>query len=363
MKKIGIYVHIPFCKSKCPYCDFYSLKNDCLLQKEYAQKVKKEIISYENISADTIYIGGGTPSTIDGKDIAEIVDTAKKQFSFTDGEITVEVNPSSCSKDFIEQIACSGVNRISLGVQSINDGERKILGRKSDSDEILSAINLIKSFSIDNISLDVMLGIPNQTKDSLKKTLDFCIDSGVKHISAYILKIEENTFFYKNKQRYIFPDDETTAQLYEFCCRYLEKNGFFQYEISNFSLPGFESKHNLKYWNCEEYLGFGPSAHSFFNCKRFFHTSDMDNYIENPIVTVDDGDGGSFEEYTMLKLRLAKGLLEKEVMNDFNFKIPEEIRKRAEKFVENNYVVSDEKGIRLTPKGFLVSNYIISEII
>ena len=363
MNKIGIYIHIPFCKSKCPYCDFYSLNSDCNLQKIYVEQVKKEIKSYQNVSADTIYIGGGTPSTVDGKEIADVINTAKKQFSFNDGEITVEVNPSSCTKDFLENIICSGVNRISIGVQSINDNERKTLGRKSDATEILNAIRLIRSYSIDNISLDVMLGIPNQTKDSLKNTLDFCIESGVKHISAYILKIEENTFFFRNQQKYNFPDEDATAQLYEFCCQYLNENGFLQYEISNFSLPDFESKHNLKYWNCEEYLGFGPSAHSFFNKKRFYHINDINSYLENPNVTVDDGDGGDFEEYSMLRLRLSKGLVEEEVLRDFNFKIPEEMKKRAEKFVENNLVVTDEKGIRLTSKGFLVSNYIISNII
>ena len=361
--KTGIYIHIPFCKSKCPYCDFYSLNQNDNLQKEYTEKLISEIKSKRNVFADTIYIGGGTPSVLDGNDIARIVETAKNQFSFNEGEITVEANPSSLTKEFAKQVINAGVNRFSLGVQSVNDSERKILGRKSSSIEIIEKINMLKSLGIDNISLDVMLAIPNQTKQSLQKTLDFCIGSDIKHISAYILKIEENTFFYKNQDRYNFPDEDESAELYEFCCGYLQNHGFEQYEISNFAKKGFESKHNLKYWNSEEYLGFGTASHSFYQGKRFFHGRDIKSYIDNPFYTTDDGNGGDFEEFAMLKLRLTKGLLEKEVIEKFEYPIPEYVKQNAKKFTENDYLICDEQGIRLTQKGFLISNYIISEII
>ena len=362
MNKIGIYIHIPFCKSKCPYCDFYSLQNRNDLKNDFIESVIREIDSKNGVSCDTIYLGGGTPSVL-GKDIVRIIEKAKEKFSFSKGEITVEVNPSSCTADFLKSLSDAGVNRLSIGMQSFNENERKILGRKSSPDEITKIINEAHRVSINNISLDVMLGIPEQTDESLIKTLDFCASSGVTHISTYILKIEENTFFYNHPERYVFPDEDRCAALYELCCSYLEDNGFHQYEISNFSKEGFESRHNLKYWNCEEYLGFGPSAHSFYNGRRFFHEGNLASYIENPLVTVDDGEGGSFEEFVMLRLRLSDGLTEEDSLKRFGKKIPEEMRKNSIPFSDNGYLISDEKGIRLTKKGFLISNYIISELI
>lgn len=363
MKTKGIYIHIPFCKSKCPYCDFYSLKCSEEEKADFLDALKKEICSYENFSADTIYIGGGTPSVLTGDEIFDIVATAKKQFGFQHGEITLEANPSSLTCEFVQKAAEAGVNRFSLGVQSAIDEERKILGRKSSADDISKKTDLLKSSGIENFSLDVMLGIPRQSLASLKETLDFCISSGAKHISAYILKIEDGTYFGKHRDKYVFPDEDLTADMYEFTCEYLKGNGFSQYEISNFAKEGYESRHNLKYWNCEEYIGFGPSAHSFLNGKRFFHENSLENYINDPLAITDDGSGGDFEEYAMLKLRLSKGLSENEVKNDFGFSIPQAVRKNAEKFTDNCLVISDKNGIRLTSKGFLISNYIISHLI
>lgn len=363
MKKTGIYIHIPFCKSKCPYCDFYSLRCDDSEKSRFIQSLKKEICSAKSVCADTIYIGGGTPSVLTGEELSDIVDCAKKQFSFTDGEITVEANPSSLTSDFAEKSVKAGVNRFSLGVQSVIETERKILGRRSSAGDIGDKINLLKEFGANNISLDVMLGVPNQTISSLEQTLEYCVGRDIQHISAYILKIEDGTYFDKQRSKYDFPNEELTSQMYEFTCDFLKENGFVQYEISNFSKPGFESRHNLKYWNCEEYLGFGPSAHSFFNSKRFFHENYLERYINDPFSTVEDGDGGGFEEYAMLKLRLTKGLDEKEVFSDFGFSIPHSMRQNAEMFIKDGFVVSDENGIRLTSKGFLVSNYIISHIL
>lgn len=362
MKKIGVYIHIPFCKSKCPYCDFYSLSCGQKEKSLFIASLKQEIGYYENVSADTLYIGGGTPSVLTGDEIYDIVTAAKEQFAFSGGEITLEANPSSLNAEFAEKAAAAGVNRFSLGVQSAIDGERKILGRKCSADEISKKIQMLKDVGIGNISLDVMLGVPHQSLSSLKETLDFCIESGVPHVSAYILKIEENTFFWKNRSRFPFPDEDSVADMYEFTCDHLAKNGLKQYEISNFARPGFESLHNLKYWNCEEYLGFGPAAHSFFKKRRFFHERDLAGYFADPLKTVDDGCGGDFEEYAMLKLRLAKGLREDEVQNDFGFPIPDKMRRNANSFADKALVISDETGIRITPKGFLVSNYIISHL-
>lgn len=364
MNKTGIYIHIPFCRGKCPYCDFYSLTgNDRELKKEYVKALLKETESRKNIFTDTIYLGGGTPSVLPGEDIAKIIEKAKESFNFTEGEITVECNPSSVDENMIKTLRYCGVNRISLGLQSFNENERKILGRRTSPEKIKEIISSFIQNGIDNISLDVMLGVPEQTVSSLKKTLEFCVNSGAKHISAYILKIEEGTFFAKHFERYNFPDDEETAKMYEFTRDFLEKAGFFQYEISNFSKEGYESRHNLKYWNCEEYLGLGASAHSFFEGRRFYHERDIRKYIEAPLVAVSDGEGGDFSEYAMLRLRLREGLLNEKVIEKYGFEIPRDIFEKAKKFIDTGYVEADEDGIRLTVRGFLISNYILSEIL
>lgn len=363
MKKIGIYIHVPFCKSKCPYCDFYSLNCSNDFKQKYIDALKNEISSYNDISADTIYIGGGTPSVLSGDEIFDIIIKAKNQFGFTEGEVTVEANPSSLTDDFAQKAVKAGVNRFSLGVQSAVESERKMLGRKSSPNEILGKIKMLKTIGIKNISLDVMLGVPSQTLETVKSTLDFCINAEVQHISAYILKIENGTFFDNHKEKYDFPDEELTSQMYEFSSEYLRKNGFSHYEISNFSLEGFESRHNLKYWNCEEYIGFGPSAHSFLNGKRFFHQRDLSAYISAPLQYISDGGGGDFEEFAMLKLRLKSGLLESDVQKNYHKPIPDYVRKNAEPLVKNGLVFSDELGIYLTEKGFLVSNYVIGHLL
>lgn len=365
MDTIGLYLHIPFCNSKCPYCDFYSFRADEAKKQEYIDALIREIKAKRRqfaCKADTLYIGGGTPSALSKAQLCEIIKTAKKEFLTYNAEITVECNPHGLKKEFFEALYEVGVNRISLGLQSAKDSERKKLGRSADRNEIAKVIAGIKAAGIENISLDVMLGIPDSTLDSLKGTLDFCISQNIKHISCYILKLEEGTFFFKNQEKLNLPDEDSVCEMYLFMCDYLEKHGFKQYEISNFAKKGFESRHNLKYWNCEEYLGLGAAAHSFIGGKRFYYERNADSFIKGA-EPIPDGEGGDFSEYAMLRLRLCDGLTEDRVKNRFGFEIPEKIRKNAEKFAADGYLVSDKKGIRLTPKGFLISNTIISELL
>ena len=363
MMKKGIYIHIPFCQAKCPYCDFYSMrgteeKKDC-----YLDALVKEILFYKNISADTIYLGGGTPSVFGKERLKKVIETAKENFRFTDGEITVEVNPSSCDEDLIKALCSVGVNRISMGLQSAIDEERKFLGRHSDIEKIKSSIELCHKYGIENISLDVMLGVPEQTIESLRKTLDFAINSGTKHISSYILKIEEKTLFHRRRDTLPLPDEDNVCDMYEFVCEYLEKNGFNQYEISNFSKENYESRHNLKYWNSEEYLGLGPAAHSYLFGKRFYHERSLEEYLKNPASYIPDGDGGSFEEFAMLKLRLAKGISRKEAAEKFSEEKFENLLKNSEKFISMKLMNYDGENLKFTRQGFLLSNTILSEII
>lgn len=357
-------MHIPFCRSKCPYCDFYSLKADESVKEQYVNVLKNRItaeMSALSCKVGTLYIGGGTPSVLGAENLGEIVKSALP-FLTSDAEITVECNPFGLNEDFFNTLSFYGVNRISMGLQSANDSERRALGRLSDSETVKQAVLSAQSADISNISLDVMLGIPRQTEKSLAETLDFCLSLSVPHISAYILKLEEGTLFYKKQSELSIPDDDAVADLYLQTCEALEKNGIIQYEISNFAKSGFESRHNLKYWNCEEYLGLGPAAHSFLGGKRFYFERDLSGFLNNA-EPIQDGDGGDFTEYAMLRLRLCDGLLQSETEKRFGYKIPEEMIKKSAFFANNGLMESDETGIRLTRKGFLISNTILSEIL
>lgn len=367
----GIYIHIPFCKSKCPYCDFYSYRCKAEEMNLYVDALLNEIntLSREEefikapFKADTLYLGGGTPSVLSGEELYKIISTSKDKFCISeDGEITVECNPNSDIEAILPYLLKAGVNRISLGLQSAVDKERKALGRLSDKARASQVIELLKENGITNISLDVMLGIPYQTEDSLKETLDFVIESGVPHISAYMLKIEEGTHFYKNFDKYDFPDEEKTIEFYNQCADALEKAGYIHYEISNFAKPGFESRHNTKYWELENYLGIGPGAHSYFEGKRFYFESDTQSFI-NGKKAVFDSFGGDAEEYIMLKLRLKKGLNLAELKEIYGKKATEKIEEKAPFLKEQGLVYFDGERFSLTRKGYLLSNTVICELI
>ena len=273
----GLYIHVPFCRSKCPYCDFYSCLSKKADTETYVASVideiktgrrTKEFTQNADLSFDTIYFGGGTPSVIGADNIGSIIKCAKECYSISDdAEITVECNPSTVDDEFFRVLSSYVINRISLGMQSAVDNERKKLGRFADRNQVLSVINSAKKYGISNISLDVMLGIPEQTIESLDETIDFCISTGVPHISEYMLSIEEGTVFHKRIDTLRLPDEDTVCDMYMHLSEKLRNSGFRHYEISNFAKTGYESRHNTKYWNCEEYLGIGPSAHSCIDGK------------------------------------------------------------------------------------------------
>ena len=369
MKNIGLYLHIPFCKSKCPYCDFYSFSGKDTQKDEYTSVLKSKILSSISTlqtdfdcKGDTLYIGGGTPSVLGAKNLTTLVNACNSSFLTDNAEITVECNPYGLDEDFFKTLYDCGVNRISLGLQSAIDSERRILGRLSDRNQVENAVKVAQRVGFENITLDVMLGVPNQTEKSLNETLDFCTSLGVPHISAYMLKLEENTHFHKNQDKYNFPDDDLTADLYLQMCETLENQGIMQYEISNFAKKGFESRHNLKYWHCEEYLGLGPSAHSFLDGKRFYYDRDFNAFM-NGNSPIDDGLGGDFTEYAMLNLRLIEGLQENKVFERFGRSISKEIYEKSQIFIDNGYMIKNDNGLALTRKGFLMSNTVLSNIL
>ena len=368
----GVYVHIPFCKSKCPYCDFYSYRCSDHEKEQYVDALIDEIESLRRVSpylphngftADTLYIGGGTPSVLRGEDIEKIVNSAKKKFNISDGsEITIECNPASDIEGLIPYFINCGINRVSLGMQSAIDEERRILGRSADRERIRRVIDLLKENGITNISLDVMMGIPNQTEESLKKTLQFAIDCEVTHISAYILKIEEGTFFDTHRDRYRFPDEDEVCNLYELCVDFLGQAGYEQYEISNFAKTSYHSRHNTKYWLLEDYLGIGAAAHSLVGGKRFYFPDNSEDFIKG-VSPIYDGEGNTAEEYIMLRLRLKEGLILDELLSLYGEEVVTPIKEKAPLLAKQGLVNYNEKTISLTKKGFLLSNAVISQFL
>ena len=361
-KTIGLYIHIPFCSVKCPYCDFYSFNPEQNIKKEYVNKICEDLKKCD-YKFDTVYFGGGTPSKLDAQDIADVLSCAGKT---DDAEITVECNPSDVSgidgERYFEVLASAGVNRISMGLQSAVDAERKALGRKAGKAEVERALLNIRNAGIDNISLDLMLGIPRQTENSLKYSIDFCLESGIKHLSAYILKIEEGTHFYKVKDNLNLPDEDTVCDFYLKTSQLLRESGFKHYEISNFALPGYESRHNLKYWKDEEYLGLGPSAHSFLNGTRYYYPNDIGRYLNGENMLFESS-GGDAEEYMMLALRLDSGIDFADFEKKFSLKLKPEFYEKCKFYSDKSFADFNSKRFNLNPNGFIISNSVISDLI
>ncbi len=364
-KNIGIYLHVPFCDGKCPYCDFYSMRGSEERMKEYTKCIIDRL-NYSgaelNRRADTLYFGGGTPNLLGAERIASIVEAARKNFGLKDAEITLEVNPAEDLSGFLGAVHEAGVNRLSIGMQSAQEEELRLLGRRHTAQQARQAVTDAQKAGFSNISLDLMIATPGQSRENLAHSITFCAESGVQHISAYLLKIEPHTAYDKMREQLTLPDDDEAGELYLFACEELEKYGFYQYEISNFAKPGFESRHNLKYWHCEEYLGLGPAAHSFMNGERFYFDRSLRDFL-NGALPVKDGAGGDFEEYAMLALRLAEGLRESDCQNRFGFPIPREMFETAKKYEKINLIEMLPDGFRLTREGFLVSNSLIAELL
>ena len=365
MKSVGIYIHVPFCRYKCPYCDFYSVTAKEELLDRYTEETVRRVslLSGRNLPADTVYFGGGTPSLLGARRIAQIMAALRHSVNLADGaEITAEANPASELEDFLKGCAASGINRLSLGMQSALKKELSALGRRHTHDDVLRAMDWAYSCGIENISLDLMLGIPWQTADSLEQSLRFIEQSSPAHVSAYMLKIEENTPFHRIQYALPIADEDGLADLYELTFRRLEKAGYAQYEISNAARPGWESRHNLKYWNCDPYIGIGPSAHGFTDGRRYYYDRSLEGYLAGA-EPHDDGEGGSREEYVMLRLRLAKGLTESGMQARYGVRIPQKMRDEASSPVMRPYCICDSEGIRLTRKGMLISNAVICHLI
>lgn len=350
---LGLYVHVPFCLSKCPYCDFYSVTFDEKLADNYCDAVLRNIPSK---LFDTIYFGGGTPTLL-GKRLGDILNKINRTMNC---EITVEANPNTVDEELLFYLRRCGVNRISFGVQSFCDDELKSLGRIHGSEQAVNAILMANKCGFNNISADLMLAVPNQTLESLKLSIDVLTGLPINHISAYILKIENDTPFYKSGIE--LADDEIVREFYLYTVNYLREKGFIQYEISNFAKKERKCLHNLKYWYCKQYLGVGPAAHSFYDNKRFAVTNDINKFISDQLQEIyyTDEDAGNIEELLLLRLRLNEGISFDECKT-LGIKIDDLLKKCSN--IPQEYIEITKNNINLTPEGFLLSNQIISKLL
>ena len=373
--EIGVYVHIPFCKKKCDYCDFISYCNKDNLIYDYVQAVKAEIQS-QNIKPEitTIYIGGGTPSYIDSKYIIEILEKIKEKNVSSNAEITIEVNPGTVTKEKLEDYIKNGINRISIGLQTTNDELLKQIGRIHNFTQFLETYKLAKKVGFKNINVDLILGLPNQRIKDLKESLEQIIKLKPKHISVYSLIVEDGTPIANKieKGEMQLPDEELERNMYWFVKNTLELNGFIHYEISNFAKKGYESKHNLNCWKQKEYIGIGASAHSYRDITRYSNTENIEEYIENvnngnfnrnKIIHEIQKEDDAKKEFMLLGLRKIKGVDINQFKNKFGDNPIYLFRNELKKLTDERLLIIDNNNIRLTNKGLDLANLVWEEFI
>lgn len=388
MKDIGIYVHIPFCKHKCYYCDFISYANKEKLVERYVNVLIKEItdvstgnkLDYENgmddlFKVNTIYIGGGTPSFIESKYIVNIINTIKKYFKINENaEITIEANPGTVNENKLKDYFNAGINRLSIGLQSTNDNLLREIGRIHTYKDFLDTYTLARKVGFKNINADLIIGLPNQTIEDVEKSVNDLIDLELEHISVYSLILEEGTVLEEKVRsgKLKLPEDEEERKMYWKVKSILEENGYSHYEVSNFAKKGYESQHNLDCWKQKEYVGFGAAAHSYTNGVRYSNIENIEEYIEN---YENDKTADNFvfhekqthnmkvKEYMMLGLRKLKGVSIQEFKEKFAANPIYVFKNELEKLVNEDLLEIDGDYIRLTNKGLDLANLVWEEFV
>lgn len=373
--KLGIYIHIPFCRSKCDYCDFYSLagRDDRMdqYQKALLSHIKETAPLAQDFPVDTIYIGGGTPSYYGAKRLKELLGVVHKLYKVEkDAEVTVECNPDSVDVKSLKILRKAGVNRLSMGMQSANACELERIHRIHTPQQVNEAATAARKAGFTNLSLDLIYGLPGQTMDSWKATVEHALSLIPQHLSCYGLKVEEGTpLAARVAQGEVLPDDDQQADLYLWTVGRLERAGYPQYEISNFSKPGFASRHNLRYWLTQPYIGFGPGAHSDFGGRRYSFVRDLDAYIQGVLQGGDIIDESEIipkrercGEYLMLRLRTVQGINEQEYRSTY-FMDFAPLQARLEQFRAQGWAEQTDGRWHFTPKGFLLSNQLIGDLL
>lgn len=357
----SIYIHIPYCASKCRYCDFYSRGRSNSVPFEYISALLRELgafySAHGNIAADTVYLGGGTPSLLSVSQVQQILSSIKIA---QNAEITIEANPDTVTLDTLRGYYASGCNRISFGVQSASDTQLLTLGRTHTAQQAYNALHLAHTAGFNNISGDIILALPSYTYKELNDTIALLHSSGFTHISSYLLKIEPNTVFGKSPPPNL-PTEDEAANFYLYAVDALAKYGYAQYEISNFAKNGFESRHNTAYWLGSDYLGLGAAAHSCVDNKRFYYSANIQAFISGT-APIQDGEYTS-ADYIMLHLRLTSGLNLTELKEKYGIIWGKEKQEFIAKLAANNMAVFNDNILRLTPQGMLIQNSILCELI
>ena len=371
-KPVGIYIHIPFCVKRCAYCDFYSGVGIDFAD-TYEEALIRHISTYSGIKCDTVYFGGGTPTYFGAEHLCRILDAVKKSFDVAENaEITAECNPKTASPDDFVLMKKHGFNRLSIGMQSANENELSALGRIHTSEDVKETVKAARGAGFDNISLDVMYGIPCQTVNSFEKTIDFVLSMSPEHVSAYMLKLEEGTPLFENADKFTFPSEDDIVEMTRLTEQRLSDNGIERYEISNYAKEGFQSRHNLKYWYRDEYISFGPSSSSFYDGRRYTYTPDIHLYTDYCFGKRDEKSALSEEEfpdtneaeaeYLMLNLRLVRGVSKAEYKAFTGKDLDACYGGKIKKYAALGLMTNGEF-VRFTPQGFNVSNAVLSDIL
>ena len=376
MNNISVYVHTPFCKHKCYYCDFASFANNEDFINEYYKALKKEIILRKNEinsrDISTVYFGGGTPSYVDSKYITDIMDILKSEFNIKkEAEITIEANPESVTEEKLEDYKIAGFNRMSMGLQSANNNTLKKIGRIHTFEKFLSSYELCRSAGFDNINVDLMFSLPNETLKDFIDSLEEVIMLNPTHISTYSLILEKGTKLYNNyKKNNIIIDDDLDRTMYHYCINKLSEYDYEQYEISNFAQKGYESKHNMSCWDFEDYIGFGSNASGFNENTRKTNKSNIKEYINdlnNNILPINEENKLSKEEllgdYIMLGLRKIKGIDIDKINKKFNINFTDIYNDKIEKLKRQGLVMIENNHFKLTYKGLDFANTVMVEFI
>ncbi|MDQ2084985.1 radical SAM family heme chaperone HemW [Herbivorax sp. ANBcel31] len=376
-KKISLYIHIPFCMAKCYYCDFNSFPCRAEFIPAYFNALRKELIQYEKKLKDykvsTIFIGGGTPSLVDANNIYELMLLFRQTFYVDkDAEITIESNPGTLSLEKLDTYTKSGINRLSIGLQAIQDSFLESLGRIHNLEEFKDGYKLALKAGFKNTNIDLIFGIPGQTLDDWKETLEYVIECEPAHLSCYSLKFEENTVFGEklNSGKIIPVSDECDRKMYWEAIEKLKEKKYQHYEISNFSKKGFESRHNLVYWKSLEYIGIGAGAHSFFKNVRYNNIASLDEYVENINRGISIKENKQLiqkkdriSEYMILGLRLIKGVDMKDFKNRFEMEVLEVYKEQIKNLKKRNLIKIDGNMLKLTPLGLDLANQVFVEFL
>lgn len=366
---IGLYVHVPFCIKKCNYCDFCSFAGYGEAEYEaYTDALITEIYEYKKVSAirvDTIFFGGGTPSLLPIKYFERIVLAIKEAFDVSAlSEFTLEVNPKTLDREKCIAYKALGVNRISIGLQSVHETEMKTLGRVHTLSDFDESYALAEEY-FSSVSVDLMYGIPHQTMKSFESTLRYVIEKAPEHISVYGLIIEEGTPFYEMKTSLPLPSEDDECDMYAMAAELLADNGYLHYEISNYSKCGYSCRHNLKYWHDEEYIGVGPAAASYFGRKRYVNTESFSEYLTKDFTKYRRMESVPDEkyEYSMLRLRLREGILLEEYKSRFGEDFTKGREEKISEYEKLGYLSTHDGRIHFTENGFYISNYLLSELL